>query len=91
MSPHVRVKFLLHFREWAGAKETELEAATLGELIDKVEHRFHLEGKILAGARPPPWTRILVNGRDAMLTEGRETRLESGDQVAFVYPFMDGG
>lgn len=89
MSPQVSVTFLLHFREWARAKEAQIQADTIGELVSKVEPQFHLEGRILDGGRPKPWTRILLNGRDVMLLDGLHTKLRPGDQVHLVYPFME--
>ncbi len=91
MSPEVEVGFLLHFREWTGTSRARAEAGTVRELIAKLERTYPLAGKILAGPRPRPWTRILLNGRDVMLLDGLDTRLKAGDRVALAYPWMESG
>jgi len=91
MCPQVDVRFLLHFREWAGTPEARIEADTVRDLVARVQRDFHLEGRILEGSRPRPWTRILLNGRDVMLLGGLDRKLSPGDRVAFVYPFMESG
>lgn len=91
MSARVQVRFLLHFEAWAGTKEAFVEADTLGELLARVQLEYRLEDRILDGARTKPWTRVLLNGRDASLLDGLETRLSPGDRVALVFPFMESG
>ncbi len=91
MSPEVEVKFLLHFREWAGDSRAQLSAETIGELVSLIERRYSLEGKIRDGSRIRPWTRILLDGRDVTLLEGFDTRLSPADRIALVYPFMESG
>lgn len=91
MTARVQVRFLLHFETWAGTKEAFVQADTLGELLAKVQRDCGLEDRILDGARTKPWTRVLLNGRDAFVLNGLETRLAPGDRVALVFPFMESG
>lgn len=83
------MKFLLHFRDWAGEKEVKMEANTIRDLIEKLHQRYNLRGRILDDSRPKLYVRIFINGRDAMLLSGLDTRLRSGDSVALVYPFIE--
>ncbi|MBE8538805.1 MoaD family protein [Geoglobus acetivorans] len=77
----VRVKFFANFRETAGTNELEIEAKTLGELLESLKLRYPEMEKLYSYAI------IMVNGRqvkDADLRLGRE------DVVALLPPVSGG-
>jgi sulfur-carrier protein len=70
-------------REAAGTASAELNAATLGELLDRARARYGADfTAVLAGSR------VWVNGDEPL--DGDATPLQDGDEVA-VLPPVSGG
>lgn len=79
----VKVLYFARLREVFGRAEEEIEAASVGELLDRLVARGGSFAEELAGRRP---FRVAVN---QTLAE-RETLLASGDEVA-IFPPVTGG
>lgn len=77
------MRLFAHAREAAGVSGDEIDAATVGELLDIAAGRY---GE--AFARVLPRCRIWVNGEEP--PDGRDTRVAPGDEVA-VLPPVSGG
>lgn len=78
-----RVRLFAHAREAAGTARDEIEAATVGELLDRAAERY---GDAFAGVLVR--CRVWVNGEEP--PAGRETALAPDDEVA-VLPPVSGG
>ena len=79
----VRLLLFARAREAAGTSAAELDAATLGDLLEDARMRFGAEfGAVLASSR------VWVNGDEP--ADGNATALEDGDEVA-VLPPVSGG
>ena len=81
----VRVILLGPISEAAGTRKTEAEAATVGELLDALSARY---GRVFE--KRAKAARIVVNGTPIQFVKGRRTRLEPGDEVAFLVPVGGG-
>ncbi|MFB6255234.1 MAG: MoaD/ThiS family protein [Haloplanus sp.] len=67
--------------------ETEAEATTAG-WADPPENLPGTWHKNPEGEQTKPYARVLVNGKFNELLDGFDTRIEDGDRVSFVYPFI---
>ncbi|WP_456369854.1 MoaD/ThiS family protein [Geoglobus sp.] len=76
----VRVKLFANFREIAGAKELEVDAKTLGELMELLKSRYPQFEKLYE------YSIVMVNGR---VVEGDEV-LDEKDVVALLPPVSGG-
>lgn len=78
-----RLRLFARAREAAGRASDEIEAATVGELLDRACVAYGSEfAAVLAGSK------VWVNGDEP--EAGRDTRLAPGDEVA-VLPPVSGG
>jgi molybdopterin synthase sulfur carrier subunit len=79
----VRLRLFAAAREAAGRAEAELDAATVGELLDSARNRFGPEfAAVLTTAR------VWVNGDEP--ADGDAALLGDGDEVAVVPPVSGG-
>jgi molybdopterin synthase sulfur carrier subunit len=79
----VQLRLFARAREAAGTAQAELDASTLGELLDQARTRFGAEfSAVLASSR------VWINGEEP--TSGDATALTDGDEVA-VLPPVSGG
>ena len=67
--------------------ETEAEATTEGwaRPPENLPGTWH---KNPEGEQTKPYARVLVNGKFNEVLDGFDTRIEDGDRVSFVYPFI---
>jgi sulfur-carrier protein len=85
------VKFFAGLREAAGTKETSLEAASLRDLLNKLDARFpRLQGKVWDGAALRPHVVITINGQTLSDDQGLDTPLNPDDTIA-IFPPIAGG
>jgi molybdopterin converting factor small subunit len=81
--PAVRLLLFAHAREAAGRRDDIIDAATLGELLAGARDRYGAGfAEVLDGSR------VWINGDEP--TNGEETGLSEGDEVA-VLPPVSGG
>ena len=75
-----------------GADEVSVEAANIGELIDRLEaaHPGLKERLCDEGGEIRRFVNIYVNDEDVRFLEGRDTPVTDGDQVSIV-PAIAGG
>jgi sulfur-carrier protein len=78
-----RIVLFARAREAAGRKSDEIEAVTLGELLDKAVEAYGPEFKAVLDI-----SRVWLNGNEP--TDGRSTPVGRGDEVA-VLPPVSGG
>lgn len=79
----VRLRMFATAREAAGRAEAELDATTVGELLDSARNRFGPDfAAVLTTAR------VWVNGDEP--AEGGAAVLADGDEVAVVPPVSGG-
>jgi len=71
--------------EAAGTRKTQVEAATVGELLEALNRRFGAQFKKRAKA-----SRVVVNGTPIQFAKGRKTPLKAGDEVALLVPVGGG-
>jgi molybdopterin converting factor small subunit len=67
--------------------ETEAEATTKGwaEPPENLPGKWH---KNPEGEQTKPYARVLVNGKFNEVLDGFDTKIEDGDRVSLVYPFI---
>ncbi|WP_251343175.1 MoaD/ThiS family protein [Haloplanus halophilus] len=67
--------------------ETEAEATTDGwaKPPENLPGTWH---KNPEGEQTKPYARVLVNGKFNEVLDGFDTKIEDGDRVSFVYPFI---
>ncbi|HLF40829.1 MAG TPA: MoaD/ThiS family protein [Acidimicrobiia bacterium] len=78
-----RLRLFARAREAAGRSSDDIEAATVGELLDRACAAYGSEFAAVLGA-----SKVWLNGEEP--EAGRETRLAPGDEVA-VLPPVSGG
>ena len=79
----VRLRLFAAARDAAGCAEAALEATTVGEVLDAARARYGPDfTAVLARAR------VWVNGDEP--TDGSDSRLADGDEVAVVPPVSGG-
>jgi molybdopterin converting factor small subunit len=82
----VTVTFLGSLRDQTGgAKQLELDAATVDDLLELLGQRFGAELE-----RSVRHARIVVNGTAVQFLKGGKTALAAGDEVAFLMPLGGG-
>ncbi len=81
----IEVKFFSHMRRALGADSVQVEAVSVGELIDRLNARF---GEPFTERAPR--CKVFVNGSNAGLGRGRRTKLKPGDEVVFMPPVAGG-
>jgi molybdopterin synthase sulfur carrier subunit len=79
------VKFFATLRQAAGTRETEVQAGTVKELIDRLSTDY--EGKL---DRYLKISTVLVNGKNVVHMKGRKTKLKPDDVVS-IFPPLGGG
>ena len=92
---HMRTIGLLKTLLRRGERELELaDGAAVADLLAAVaatggpEVAAHLEAPVRADAHPP--LRVMVNGRDIEVLDGRQTALMDGDDVLVLTPIAGG-
>jgi molybdopterin synthase sulfur carrier subunit len=75
-----------------GAAEVEGDAATVGALIDDLDHRYPgLRERVLdGGGEIRRFINVYVNEEDVRFLQGTQTGVKAGDQVSIV-PAIAGG
>ena len=79
------VKFFATLRQVAGAREAQVEAGNVKELLARLSADY--EGKM---DRYLKISTVLVNGKNVIHMKGTRTKLKSDDVVS-IYPPMGGG
>ncbi|WP_456329971.1 ubiquitin-like small modifier protein 1 [Archaeoglobus sp.] len=84
-----RVKLFANFREAAGVKEVEVEASSVGELLENLVKKFpKLESLFYEKGRLRDYVNVMVNGRN--VRGELNYPLKDDDEVA-VFPPVSGG
>lgn len=92
----VTVKYFTTLRELAGCMEENVEiesGASLADLIGKIATKYGKEAKYYLyhdREKIDPSIYFLVNGSDARLQEGTNTKLKDSDIVAIIPPISGG-
>lgn len=74
-----------------GRAEVEVEAKTVGELVDALEAQFPgMKERLTEGGRIRRSVNVFVNGEDIRFLQGEETALKDGDEVSII-PAVAGG
>ncbi|MDP7110719.1 MAG: MoaD/ThiS family protein [Myxococcota bacterium] len=81
----IEVKFYSHLRRVLGERSVDLEAATVGAVLDELSARF---GDVFVERLPA--CKVFVNGSNVGLARGRRTRLHPGDEVILMPPVGGG-
>lgn len=81
----IEVKFYSHLRRVLGEKSVELEAATVGAVLDELSARF---GAVFVERLPT--CKVFVNGSNVGLGRGKRTKLRPGDEVILMPPVAGG-
>ena len=79
------VKFFATLRQVAGARQIEMEAGTVKDLLDRLSTAY--EGRM---DRYLKISTVLVNGKNVVHMKGQKTRLKPDDEVSIFQP-MGGG
>lgn len=80
-----RVRLFAVLREAARIAEDEIEAPTVGALVEEAKRRY---GSIFSESLS--YSNIAVNGTLINDLQGEETALAAGDEVAFLPPVSGG-
>lgn len=90
----VRVKLFANFREVAGVKEVEVEASSVGEILERLVEQFpklgdmFYEGGEKGEKRVRDYVNIMVNGKNV---RGKlDYAVDEKDEVA-IFPPVSGG
>ena len=91
----MKVRYFTTLRELAGSSEEELELeanASLAKLIARVadKHGKAARDYLYHDDKVDPSIYLLVNGKNAKVLSGLDTKLEEGDSVAIVPPIGGG-
>jgi len=88
----VRVQMYATVREAAATAEVELQASTVGELLEVLGRMFGrgMEEITAHAEEGSEGLVVLLNGRNVMLVGGKDQRLSDGDEVA-IFPPVSGG
>jgi molybdopterin synthase sulfur carrier subunit len=81
-----RLRLFAALREAAGVSSEEIEAATVGELLEEARRRY---GKRFAEALE--FASVAVNGEDVARVGGLDAPIEPEDEVALLPPVSGGG
>jgi sulfur-carrier protein len=79
------VKFFATLRQAAGAREAELEADNVKELLERLSTDY--DGRL---DRYLKISTVLVNGKNVAHIKGRKTKLKPDDVVS-IFPPLGGG
>jgi molybdopterin synthase sulfur carrier subunit len=79
------VKFFATLRQAAGAREVQLQADTVKELLDRLSADY--EGKL---DRYLKISTVLINGKNVVHMKGGRTKLKPDDVVS-IFPPLGGG
>ncbi len=96
MDLKVTVRYFTTLRELAGDSEEEIEAKddlTLADLIEGIASKYGKEARDYLyhkGEKIDPSIYFLVNGVNARLLSGTETKLKEGDIIAIIPPIGGG-
>ncbi len=89
--PKIKVRLFANLREYAGAKELELEVETVKESLEKLCKKFPgLENMIFEGENIRPYMNVFLNGRNISELNGLGTALNPDDEIA-IFPPVSGG
>ncbi len=88
----VRVKLFANFREVAGAREVQVDAANVEELLRKLSSMYEGMKELIydENGEVRDYVQIMVNGAHIRSIEGIKTRLAENDVVA-IFPPVSGG
>ncbi len=79
------VKFFATLRQVAGAREIQLEADNVRDLLDRLSASY--EGRM---DRYLKISTVLVNGKNVVHMKGKKTKLKPDDEVS-IFPPLGGG
>jgi molybdopterin synthase sulfur carrier subunit len=79
------VKFFATLRQVAGAREVQMEAGTVKDLLDRLSAEY--EGRM---DRYLKISTVLVNGKNVVHMKGKRTKLKQDDEVS-IFPPLGGG
>ncbi len=90
----LELRFFATFREAAGGKIVEYEAAddaTVGDVLRALEVEYEgMDGRLIVDGDLAPQINVLKNGREVLHLEGLDTALSDGDQLS-IFPPVAGG
>ncbi len=81
----VEVKFYSHLRRALGESSVQIEAASVGAVLDELSARF---GQVFVERLPS--CKVFVNGTHVGLGRGKRTKLRPGDEVVLMPPVGGG-
>lgn len=88
----VKVKLFANFREVAGAKEVQVDAANIEDLLKKLSSMYKGLKELIydEDGEVKDYVQIMVNGLHVRGLDGLKTRLSEKDVVA-IFPPVSGG
>ena len=81
----IEVKFYSHLRRALGESSVQIEAASVGAVLDELSARF---GQVFVERLPS--CKVFVNGTHVGLGRGKRTKLRPGDEVVLMPPVGGG-
>lgn len=87
-----RVKFSSALKSTTGETQTKVDAATVGDALDKLTERYgdEFESKIREDGEVRRFINIYVSGEDITHLEGLDTALDEDDEIS-ILPAVAGG
>ena len=90
----IKVMFFAPFRELFGTDESEIElkgAANVQELLNLLCSSHKRRKRIFdQSGEPRPYVMIFKNGQPIQMSDGIQTELEEGDEIALLPPVSGG-
>jgi len=81
----VKIRLYSHLAQVLGTREIQLQASDLSELLQKISNKFGPGGRKRVQS-----ALVLVNGKEANISDGCMITLKKGDEVDLLPPVAGG-
>jgi molybdopterin synthase sulfur carrier subunit len=89
--PKIKVRLFANFREFTKTGELEMEGITIRDILEQICKKFHgLEKMMFKDGKLNPYVNIFLNGGNVLESDGLESSLKAGDEIA-IFPPVSGG